>query len=88
MGLVDTLLVGALFVLALVGWWLFTRSDQHVVDYSWNNQITHLSPIWCFREEIYDEKGKRLCKVGRILFWINLALGGTLIVRWILHFHG
>ena len=69
------LLLFILFALACIGLILGAMSSRHLTVEDWGTQATHLSPTWCFHEEIYDQHGKRLCRVGRYLFWLNVVVG-------------
>jgi hypothetical protein len=41
------------------------KSDNKNADSGWM-----LSSVWVFFPEAYNEKGKKLCRSGRILFWL------------------
>ncbi len=63
MGLLNSLLYVVWLILAIVYLAIWVAAFQHRVDKS--KQFGALSPYWCFEDALYDDQGKRLCRIGK-----------------------
>ena len=68
MNLVLVLLWGTLGVFFLG---LMVFAFPHAKD---TEKLTAISPYWCFFESIYDEEGKKLCKIGKYTYMFAIPL--------------
>jgi len=70
----------ASFMLSFVYMVMSLLAFRHIPDMRYRNQAQAVSPWWVFHPTIYDEKGKRLCRYGRLVLLLNLLA----FIAWLL----
>ncbi|MBX2808809.1 MAG: hypothetical protein KTR20_09280 [Cellvibrionaceae bacterium] len=60
------------FLLALIYLFLWIGAYFHRVNEK--DQLSALSPYWCFCDEVFDDSGKKFCKKGKIIVLLFVVL--------------
>lgn len=72
---ISGLILGLIFVLGIPYLIMGLLAYAHIEKNDNGTQMLALSPSWAINEKIYNETGKKLCVIGRRLFWLNIVLG-------------